>query len=406
MKKKVLVAQIGARMHYAIPVIFQNKGWLKYFITDFYIKNKYEFLLKLVAGNSRFKSINGRNNHFIPDFKIKNFNVFGIFYNLKLRFSKNRAEETKNYLWAGKKLCKNVKSLNFNDFNIFYGFNTDSYEVLKECKKHKVFSILEQTIASKRLHNQILEEEHQMWPFLEPSFNQDFVDEIIDRESKEWESASIIVCASRFVKESLISEGVEESKIHVIPYGVKKHSFKKIKYKKDYLDVIFVGSFGLRKGGIYFLEAAKQNFSKGIKFTVIGSLKIDSSVLDKYREYVTFTGPISRNEVENYYKNADVLCLPSLCEGSATVSYEALSYGVPLITTHNAGTVIEDGKEGFIVPIRDVEAINNAITKLKSNPELLMEMSERARLKSLDYTWEKYEKRLTELIEKKFNLHV
>lgn len=400
MKKKVFVVQIGARMHYAIPIIFYKRGMLSKFYTDFYLFKREYILLKFFRKKlpGFMGKMLGRYTNELADDKIKDYKFFGISYALKLRNSSKRSEETKNYLWAGKTICHKVLDEDLTKYDIFYGFNTDSLELLERCKEIGVFSIVEQTIASKRLHNSLLVEEAKKWPLLEPNFSTDFVEEVINREKKEWDMASIIVCASDFVKTSIIDEGIDANKIHVIPYAVKiPFEYKKI--KTDYFHVIFVGNFGLRKGGIYFLETAKKMASENIKFTVIGSISMNKEILEEYSSYVNFTGSIPRDEVRKYYLEADVMCLPSLCEGSATVSYEALSYGVPLITTYNSGTVVEDGEEGFIVPIRDVDAIMSKIQLLIDNPNLLETMSENAKRKSYDYTWDKYEERLSNLIE-------
>jgi glycosyltransferase involved in cell wall biosynthesis len=400
-KKKVFVVQIGARMHYAIPIIFSKRGLLEKFYTDFYLfKKQYKFLKIFQKKLPRFViKMFGRHTDEILDNKIKDYKFFGILYTLKLRNSSKRAEQTKNYLWAGKTICHKVLNDDLKKYDIFYGFNTDSLEILEKCKEIGIFSIVEQTIASKRLHNNLLIEEAKKWPLLEPNFSDKYVEEIIKREKQEWDMASIIVCASDFVKRSIINEGVDKNKIHVIPYAVKTPlEYKKI--KTDEFHVIFVGNLGLRKGGIYFLETAKKMASENIKFTVIGSISMNQNILEEYRPYVNFTGSIPRDQVRNYYLKADVMCLPSLCEGSATVSYEALSYGIPLITTYNSGTVVEDGKEGFIVPIRDVDAIICKLQLLIDNPNILKTMSINAKRKSYDYTWERYEERLINLIEK------
>ena len=57
------------------------------------------------------------------------------------------------------------------------------------------------------------------------------------------------------------------------------------------------------------------------------------------------------------YAWADVFLLPFICEGSAMVTYEALSWGLPVITTHNAGSIVRDTVDGWLVPYRDSEAI-------------------------------------------------
>ena len=61
-------------------------------------------------------------------------------------------------------------------------------------------------------------------------------------------------------------------------------------------------------------------------------------------------GPVPRSVVAEHYAWADVFLLPSVCEGSATATYEAIASGIPVICTPNAGSVIEDGRQGFRSP--------------------------------------------------------
>jgi glycosyltransferase involved in cell wall biosynthesis len=77
---------------------------------------------------------------------------------------------------------------------------------------------------------------------------------------------------------------------------------------------------------------------------------------------------VTRQEVRRHYQWADVFVFPSLCEGSAMVTYEALAAGLPVITTPNAGSVVRDGVDGFIVPIRDAEAIAAKLDLLARDP--------------------------------------
>ena len=61
---------------------------------------------------------------------------------------------------------------------------------------------------------------------------------------------------------------------------------------------------------------------------------------------------------------------PSLHEGSAFTVFEALASGLPVVTTPNAGSVVRDGEEGYIVPIRDVPALMDRILRLYENVDL------------------------------------
>src|SRR5262249_27834906 len=89
---------------------------------------------------------------------------------------------------------------------------------------------------------------------------------------------------------------------------------------------------------------------------------------------------------------------PSLHEGSALVTYEALASGLPVITTENAGSVVRDGVDGFVVPIRDVTALQEKILMLYQNRELRREMGARARERAEQFTWAAHRARLSALM--------
>ena len=115
--------------------------------------------------------------------------------------------------------------------------------------------------------------------------------------------------------------------------------------------------------------------------------------------HVQVSGSVPRSEVIRHFDWADVFLLPSLCEGSATVTYEALAAGLPVIATPNTGSIVEDGISGFIVPARDSDAIVNAFERLLSDPSLLSEMGAAAHARSREGSLEAYGERLMQALE-------
>ena len=69
----------------------------------------------------------------------------------------------------------------------------------------------------------------------------------------------------------------------------------------------------------------------------------------------------------------------SLTEGFGRVTLEAMASGIPVVTTENARGIVEDGKTGFVVPIRDAEAIAEKIQYLYDHRDILKEMGKEAR---------------------------
>jgi len=94
------------------------------------------------------------------------------------------------------------------------------------------------------------------------------------------------------------------------------------------------------------------------------------------------------------YQQADLFVFPTVEEGSALVTYEALACGLPVVTTPNAGSVVRDGVEGLIVPIRDVDALAAAMERLRADEQLRREMGKAARARAEMFTWERHENAL------------
>ena len=94
------------------------------------------------------------------------------------------------------------------------------------------------------------------------------------------------------------------------------------------------------------------------------------------------------------YARADVFVLPSLSEGMALAHLEAMAAGVPVIATPNCGSVVRDGVDGFIVPVRDREMLAARIEEIVSDRQLRERMSINARQRAQEFSIERYGERL------------
>jgi hypothetical protein len=78
---------------------------------------------------------------------------------------------------------------------------------------------------------------------------------------------------------------------------------------------------------------------------------------------------------------------------------EAISSGVPVITTPVGAETIREGENGFIIPFRSVEAIKEKILFFYNNPDKAIEMGKKARQIAKEYTWDNYKERLINIIK-------
>jgi glycosyltransferase involved in cell wall biosynthesis len=104
-------------------------------------------------------------------------------------------------------------------------------------------------------------------------------------------------------------------------------------------------------------------------------------------------GPVPNKDLPQHYSTADVLVLPSIEEGLAMVMAEALACGCPVIATCNTGAedLFEDREEGFIVTIRSVEALTEAMETVAQSRERgqVMRIRSRARVEAIG-GWDAY----------------
>ncbi|MEG4235840.1 glycosyltransferase family 4 protein [Microcoleus sp. Pol11C3] len=90
---------------------------------------------------------------------------------------------------------------------------------------------------------------------------------------------------------------------------------------------------------------------------------------------------------------------PSLEEGSPLVTYEAMANGLPVLTSPmGAGSIARDGKDGIIVSPYDEEALVTGLQQLAGCAELRLRMSDSARSRAQEFTWEKVARRRAELV--------
>jgi glycosyltransferase involved in cell wall biosynthesis len=111
-------------------------------------------------------------------------------------------------------------------------------------------------------------------------------------------------------------------------------------------------------------------------------------------------GHVPQEKLKEILSASHALVLPSVEDGLGLVQVQALACGCPVIATQNTGAqdIFTDGKEGFIVPIRDAAAIAERLQRLADDPELSTTMSQAAvqRVKSIS-GWDQYGDRMFQI---------
>jgi glycosyltransferase involved in cell wall biosynthesis len=286
-----------------------------------------------------------------------------------------------------------------NGSNVLLTWAWSGLKTIKAMKRKGGKVIVEECGSCNSFQNEILME---AYADLGLQFQSPTPGFILKRQLEEARMADYILCPSKHVASSFIRYGIEERKCKVIPYGVNIELFKpKNKEKKEFI-VLFVGTVGVRKGLVYLFKALallKEKYT--LKCIVIGKLEEQfKPVFDTYAHLFTYISRVDHHELGDYYNEASVFVFPSLDEGMALVQLEAMACGLPVICTSNSGgdSVIDDGEEGYIVPVKDPVAIATCVEKLLNDRTLLKQMSNKAQKKAVLYNWDNYGEKLAKFI--------
>jgi glycosyltransferase involved in cell wall biosynthesis len=220
------------------------------------------------------------------------------------------------------------------------------------------------------------------------------------RKDAELELADTVIVASSFTRRTLDAAPGPMPSIHVIPYGAPPVVPQLAPAPSGgKLRVLFVGALGQRKGLSYLLSALSQ-LANVAELTLLGRKTAEACApLNAAVKVHRWIPSLPHHEVLAEMARHDVLVFPSLFEGFGLVLLEAMSRGLPVITTaHTAGPdFIREGVDGFIVPIRSTAAIVEKLEALAHDRELLAEMKRAARATAERCSWDGYRCRLAEL---------
>ncbi|MEK7464426.1 MAG: glycosyltransferase family 4 protein [Patescibacteria group bacterium] len=277
---------------------------------------------------------------------------------------------------------------------------------LRTMKKAKILgavTIVEHGSSHIVYQNDILKEEYSKFGIKPKDFRLPHP-KVIEKELKEYEEADYISIPSFFVRRTFLAKGIPENKLIQVPYGVDLSDFRQIPKSDKVFRVIFVGGVSLRKGTHYLLQAFSElNLTNSELLLVGGKSEEMDYFLKKYEGKFKWIGRVPQKELYKYYSQSSVFVMPSIEEGLAMVQAQAMACGLPVIATTNTGgeDIVRNGTDGFIIPIRDVEALKERVLYLYENQELGEKMGRSAKERiSTGFTWDDYGAKMVQAYER------
>ena len=213
-----------------------------------------------------------------------------------------------------------------------------------------------------------------------------------------WIHSRAVICVNRMFVELLKKNFPSVSPVVQIPNGVDSDFFVPAPQKKtdETLRLLFVGRFVDSQKNITTLLRALAGTDKvvlclagaGPDEKKIRQLASTLGISGKVR----FAGWLDKQELLRAYQHADVYVSAASSEGMPNTALEAMACGLPVVLSDIAGhrELVVNGKNGFLFPSGDANALAQFILDLKNNPELRFEMGKRSRQKILmDHDWKK-----------------
>ncbi|MGZ7210406.1 MAG: glycosyltransferase family 4 protein [Methanobacterium sp.] len=292
----------------------------------------------------------------------------------------------KNYLG----IALGVLKESMEDYQVLVGGNWDNFSELIETLSFFIISKI-------RRKKYIIWSEEWGWKSI--SFKKRLIKPIIKLIASK--SDAIIVPGTKH-KEYFISLGANPEKIFLMPNASNISNTGKIedivkikdKYKLENKKIIlYVGRLIKRKGIEYLIQAFNilMHDMEDVVLMIIGSgeykKKLEALSIElKIQDRIFFIGNIKNEDLPNYYMMCDLCVIPSITyeigDPWVFVLNEAMYFEKPVVATDAVGAafdMIENGKNGFIVPEKDLESLYKSMKEILSNQDLKKTMGQRSK---------------------------
>lgn len=120
-------------------------------------------------------------------------------------------------------------------------------------------------------------------------------------------------------------------------------------------------------------------------------------------ERVFFHGFLAQENLIAELKSAHISILPSFFEGSSLAIYQSMALGLAVVTTLNAGSVVENNVNGFLIKYGSIDELVKVLKILIENDEIRTSIATKAQQDIQAFTWDRYGEKLNMVLERIVN---
>ncbi len=205
--------------------------------------------------------------------------------------------------------------------------------------------------------------------------------------------ADAIIAVSAFTKSQVVSLlGVEAAKVRVVHHGIRRMDFAPGTQREKV--ILHVGAIQKRKN-IARLVAAFEAIDASWRLVLAGGAGYGAGEIlraideSPARGRIRAPGYVSRKELAAWYARATIFVFPSLDEGFGMPLLEAMSAGLPIVTSNRSALPEVAGDAALLVDPESKEAIGGALRRLTEDMELRADLARRGTARAQLFTWEK-----------------
>lgn len=177
------------------------------------------------------------------------------------------------------------------------------------------------------------------------------------------------IVQSEFQKQKFIVQGINQNKICIVP-GIAPDVEIPVEWQAGEF-VSFVGRVSIEKGIDEFIEAARLN--PNMPFKVAGNVDSSYYIPDNLPPNIEFVGFLKGKDLNDFYLKSRIIVVPSKWyEGFPNVIVRGMLLGRPIVTTNIGAmqSIIDNEKNGILVPPADSRLLGEAIFRLYNNINL------------------------------------
>jgi glycosyltransferase involved in cell wall biosynthesis len=371
-----ICCQLGAREHYAVPRALARQGALESLVTDIWVRPGNP------VGQLR-PSLRSRYHSDLASAEVYSRNADSIMFELcataaglqgwKRIIARNR--------WFQRKAVARLSRLNRTTMPItVMAYSYAARDILRWARSRDFRTVLGQ-IDPGPPEDRLVARLYEQNPVYGGSWQRPPA-EYWASWHEECALADRIVVNSKWSLRALISEGIPEAKIKIVPLAYEASGAT---VPKEYpsafsllrpLRILFLGQVNLRKGVGPVLEAIRLLRGDPVEFTFVGPTQIPIPQDLRDDPHVHWIGAIPNERATEFYRDADLFLFPTFSDGFGLTQLEAQAWRLPVVATQFCGDVVEHGKNGWLLPEVTPLAIAAAIRAIYADPARLQKVSD------------------------------